>query len=91
LLRLGVLLCGMSLHAARAVHAHDPPQIEQLALAADASWVLRSNRGFLLGERASPSLNCKINQSAPMGVISGTFEHNVANGIGRLYIQVVAE
>jgi hypothetical protein len=34
--------------------------------------------------------DCNISQNAPMGVIQGTFEHNVANGIGRIYIEVVA-
>jgi hypothetical protein len=34
--------------------------------------------------------DCKVNNNAPMGVISGTFEHNVANGIGRVYIEIVA-
>ena len=29
--------------------------------------------------------------NAPMGLISGVFEHNVANGIGQLCIQVVSE
>jgi hypothetical protein len=29
--------------------------------------------------------------SAPMGKISGVFEHNVANGIGQLHIEVVAD
>lgn len=33
--------------------------------------------------------DCKISANAPMGVVSGTFEHNIANGIGRVYIEVV--
>ncbi|HKP57739.1 MAG TPA: hypothetical protein VJV78_13500 [Polyangiales bacterium] len=33
--------------------------------------------------------DCVIGRNAPYGVVSGTFEHNVANGIGRIYIEVV--
>jgi hypothetical protein len=33
--------------------------------------------------------DCAIGRNAPYGVVSGTFEHNVANGIGRVYIEVV--
>ena len=33
--------------------------------------------------------DCNISQKAPTGLVSGVFEHNVANGIGNLYIQVV--
>lgn len=35
--------------------------------------------------------DCVIGRNAPYGVVSGTFEHNVANGIGRIYIEVVNE
>lgn len=33
--------------------------------------------------------DCVVKSNAPYGVVSGTFEHNVANGIGRVYIEVV--
>lgn len=35
--------------------------------------------------------DCNISMSAPMGIVPGVFEHNVANGIGQLYIKVVAD
>lgn len=35
--------------------------------------------------------DCVISQRAPIGLVSGVFEHNVANGIGQLYIEVVAD
>ena len=35
--------------------------------------------------------DCVISQKAPVGLVSGVFEHNVANGIGQLYIEVVAD
>ena len=35
--------------------------------------------------------DCSISMNAPMGKISGVFEHNVANGIGQLHIEVVAD
>lgn len=35
--------------------------------------------------------DCNISMNAPMGKISGVFEHNVANGIGLLHIEVVAD
>jgi hypothetical protein len=35
--------------------------------------------------------DCTISMTAPMGKISGVFEHNVANGIGQLHIEVVAD
>ena len=35
--------------------------------------------------------DCAISQRAPAGLQSGVFEHNVANGIGNLYIDVVAD
>jgi hypothetical protein len=40
-------------------------------------------------EAIGDGYDCKISMNAPMGVISGTFEHNVANGLGRIYIEVV--
>ncbi|HEY6880504.1 MAG TPA: hypothetical protein VI299_20915 [Polyangiales bacterium] len=33
--------------------------------------------------------DCKIRNDAPMGLVDGTFEHNIVNGVGRLYIMVV--
>lgn len=35
--------------------------------------------------------DCKVSMNAPIGRISGVFEHNVANGIGQLHIEVVAD
>jgi hypothetical protein len=35
--------------------------------------------------------DCKVSMNAPIGKISGVFEHNVANGIGQLHIEVVAD
>lgn len=35
--------------------------------------------------------DCNISMTAPVGKISGVFEHNVANGIGQLHIEVVAD
>jgi hypothetical protein len=43
-------------------------------------------------EAIGDGYDCPISMNAPVGVISGTFEHNVAaNGLGRVYIEVVAE
>ena len=33
--------------------------------------------------------DCQISARAPMGVIAGTYEHNVANGNGKIFIEVV--
>lgn len=35
--------------------------------------------------------DCNVSMNAPIGKISGVFEHNVANGIGQLHIEVVAD
>jgi hypothetical protein len=34
--------------------------------------------------------DCVIGQQAPLGIVSGVAEHNIFNGIGYLYIEVVA-
>lgn len=34
--------------------------------------------------------DCVISQQAPLGIVSGVAEHNIFNGIGYLYIEVVA-
>jgi hypothetical protein len=42
------------------------------------------------GSRAiGTGYDCVINQNAPMGIVPNVFEHNIANGIGRLYIEIV--
>jgi hypothetical protein len=33
--------------------------------------------------------DCAIGANAPYGVVSGTFEDNVANGLGRVNIEVI--
>jgi hypothetical protein len=33
--------------------------------------------------------DCVINKNAPLGIVPNVFEHNISNGIGRLYIEVV--
>ena len=35
--------------------------------------------------------DCVISQKAPLGIVSGVAEHNIRNGIGYLYIEVVED
>jgi hypothetical protein len=55
-------------------------------------WLHTNGQPCPHGLRAiGTGFDCVIGRNAPYGVVSGTFEHNVANGLGRIYIEVVNE
>jgi hypothetical protein len=59
---------------------------------AGGHWLHTNGQPCLHGLMAIGSgFDCAISTTAPAGVIPGVFEHNVANGIGQLYIEVVAD
>jgi hypothetical protein len=55
-------------------------------------WLHTNGQPCTHGLRAiGEGFDCNISMNAPIGKISGVFEHNVANGIGQLHIEVVAD
>lgn len=59
---------------------------------AGGHWLHTNGQPCTHGLKAiGQGFDCNISMTAPTGLISGVFEHNVANGIGQLYIEVVAD
>jgi hypothetical protein len=59
---------------------------------AGGHWLHTNGQPCTHGLKAiGQGFDCNISMTAPTGLIAGVFEHNVANGIGQLYIEVVAD
>lgn len=58
--------------------------------AAGGHWLHTYGQPCVHGNKAiGTGFDCVINQNAPMGLNTGVAEHNIFNGIGRLWIEVV--
>lgn len=65
---------------------------EDGSTSAGGHWLHTNGQPCSHGRQAiGEGFDCPIGMRAPIGIVSGTFEHNVANGIGRIYIEVVAD
>jgi hypothetical protein len=58
--------------------------------ARDGHWLHTNGQPCPHGLRAiGDGFDCVISQRAPFGVVSGVYQHNVAVGLGRVFIEVV--
>ena len=65
---------------------------EDMSTRSGGHWLHTNGQPCPHGLRAiGDGFDCSISMNAPIGRISGVFEHNVANGIGQLHIEIVAD
>jgi hypothetical protein len=58
---------------------------------ASGHWLHTAGQPCPHGLRAiGEGFDCVISNNAPLGVVVGTFEHNIANAGGQLFIEVIA-